>query len=137
MAFTDNLRPLGNEANTTRYHEDTTRPENESERAEDCGDRHSGKVVSRTFSRIVAIASLCMYNVGPQSVLYYVSSALFELSTRLGTNFDNWMLTANALALATVVHLWATLPTSPHAIGYACSTLLSHDGLISRASTSE
>ena len=61
-----------------------------------------GRDIPWTATRMIAIASLCMVYVGSQIVLYFVSSALTNISETLGTKFGNWMLTANTLAVAAI-----------------------------------
>lgn len=46
-----------------------------------------------TATRCIAVASLCMVYVGSQIVLYFVSSALTNISESIGTKYGNWMLT--------------------------------------------
>lgn len=55
-----------------------------------------------TFTRIIAVASLCIVYVGSQIVLYFVSSGLTAISESIGTKYGNWMLTANTLAVAAI-----------------------------------
>jgi MFS family permease len=55
-----------------------------------------------TFKRIIAIAALCIVYVGSQVLLYFVSAGLTYISLTLDTQFGNWMLTANTLAVAAI-----------------------------------
>nr|POE51505.1 serine/threonine-protein kinase ppk16 [Quercus suber] len=55
-----------------------------------------------TFTRIVAVAALCIVYVGSQVILYFVSAGLTVISRDLGTSIGNWMLTANTLSVAAV-----------------------------------
>lgn len=69
---------------------------------EKTGQTESGEQVPWTFTRIVAIASLCIVYVGSQVLLYFVSAGLVYISLGLGTTYGNWMLTANTLAVAAI-----------------------------------
>ena len=51
-----------------------------------------------TFTRIMAIAALCIVYVGSQVLLYFVSAGLTYIELTLNTKIGNWMLTANTLA---------------------------------------
>lgn len=69
---------------------------------EKTGQTESGEQVPWTFTRIIAIASLCIVYVGSQVLLYFVSAGLVYISVSLDTEFGNWMLTANTLAVAAI-----------------------------------
>lgn len=62
----------------------------------------SSEQVPWTFKRIVAVAALCNVYVGSQVVLYFVSAGLTFISVDLKTQYGNWMLTANTLAVAAI-----------------------------------
>lgn len=55
-----------------------------------------------TFTRLVAVAALCIVYVGSQMLLYFVSPALDYISVDLNTAIPNWLLTANTLAVAAI-----------------------------------
>lgn len=50
-----------------------------------------------TATRCIAVASLCMVYVGSQIILYFVSSALTNISESIETRYGNWMLTGMLL----------------------------------------
>jgi MFS family permease len=56
-----------------------------------------------TFTRVVAIASLCIVYVGAQAVLYMTGGALSYIGESIGTKYPNWLLTANTLAVTAIV----------------------------------
>lgn len=58
--------------------------------------------VTWSFTRIVAVAALCIVYVGSQMLLYFVSPSLDYITVDLNTAFPNWLLTANTLAVAAV-----------------------------------
>lgn len=58
--------------------------------------------VTWSFTRVVAVAALCIVYVGSQMLLYFVSPALDFISADLKTTIPNWLLTANTLAVAAV-----------------------------------
>ena len=55
-----------------------------------------------TFKRIIAIASLCIVYVGSQVLLYFVSAGLTFIELTLKTQYGNWTLTANTLAVTAI-----------------------------------
>lgn len=58
--------------------------------------------VTWTFTRVVAVAALCIVYVGSQMLLYFVSPALDFISEDLHTRFPNWLLTTNTLAVSAI-----------------------------------
>lgn len=58
--------------------------------------------VTWSFTRVVAVAALCIVYVGSQMLLYFVSPALDYISRDLHTPFPNWLLTANTLSVAAI-----------------------------------
>ena len=68
---------------------------------EEAHDWTSGDETLR-IKRIIAIAALCIVYVGSQVLLYFVSAGLTYISLTLDTQFGNWMLTANTLAVAAI-----------------------------------
>lgn len=86
----------------SQHHENIDDQEKGGRTSSDYQSGIEGQNVPWTTTRIIAIASLCVVYVGSQIVLYFVSSGLFNISADLGTNFGNWMLTANTLAVAAI-----------------------------------
>ncbi|KAL2064448.1 hypothetical protein VTL71DRAFT_4942 [Oculimacula yallundae] len=56
--------------------------------------------VEWNFTRVIAVAALCIAYVGSQVILYFVSSGLVYISQGINTNVGNWLLTANTLVVA-------------------------------------
>jgi MFS family permease len=56
-----------------------------------------------TFTRVIAIISLCIVYVGAQAILYMTGGTLTYIGRDINSNFVNWLLTANTLAVTAVV----------------------------------
>ena len=56
-----------------------------------------------TFTRIIAFISLCLVYVGAQALLYMTGGTLSYIGPSIHSNFANWLLTANTLAVTAVV----------------------------------
>ncbi|GAM89670.1 hypothetical protein ANO11243_077090 [Dothideomycetidae sp. 11243] len=78
-------------------HEDINGDDKKLERTETLTD------VKWTFTRIIAFISLCLVYVGAQVILYMTGGTLSYIGPSIHSNFANWLLTANTLAVTAVV----------------------------------
>jgi Na+/melibiose symporter-like transporter len=96
-ATVPNGEHVSDDEKAQREHDEHSKAEKGLDAAEEPGDQ-----VPWTFKRIIAIAALCIVYIGSQILLYFVSAGLTYISLDLNTQFGNWMLTANTLAVAAI-----------------------------------
>lgn len=99
MASTNHEKPVSDHEDYHASDEEKAGVDKSSAPGAGSGD---GERIPWTFTRMVAIAALCVVYVGSQVILYFVSAGLTYISFSLNTNFGNWMLTANTLAVAAI-----------------------------------
>jgi hypothetical protein len=62
-----------------------------------------------TFTRVIAIISLCLVYVGSQVILYFISAGLTVISKDLNTEIGNWMVTANVSKQSSIFSFWCSV----------------------------
>lgn len=88
-------------ASTPPHHRESTVSMNEKKGDVETNDSDYNDI-PWTFTRVIAVAALCIVYVGSQMLLYFVSPALGYISVDFNTDIPNWLLTSNTLAVAAI-----------------------------------